>query len=63
MSPAPGTRSPRPGSTTRTAREDLAAMLLDQLDDDRFVRRIVAVATPGMYVSAAQTFRREILKR
>ena len=45
------------------AREDLAAMLLDQLDDDRFVRRIVAVATPGMYVSAAQTFRREILKR
>lgn len=45
------------------ARSDLAAMLLDQLDDDRFVRRIAAVATPGLRVSTVQTIRRELLKR
>ncbi len=45
------------------ARGDLSAMLLDQLDDDRFVRRIAAVATPGLRVSAVQTLRRELLER
>jgi putative NADH-flavin reductase len=45
------------------ARSDLAAMLLDQLDDDRFMRRIAAVATPGLRVSAVQTLRRELFKR
>ncbi len=45
------------------ARDDLAAMLLDHLDDDRFVRRIAAVTTPGLRVSAVQTIRRELLKR
>ena len=45
------------------ARSDLAAMLLDHLDDDRFVRRIAALATPGLRVSAVQTIRRELLKR
>lgn len=44
------------------ARSDLAAMLLDHLDDDRFVRRIAAVATPGLRVSAVRTIRRELLK-
>lgn len=45
------------------ARSDLAAMLLDHLDDDRFVGRIAAVATPGLQVSTMQTIRRELLKR
>ena len=45
------------------AREDLGAMLLDQLDDDRFVRKVAAVTTPGLSVGAAQMFRREVLKR
>ena len=45
------------------AREDLAEMVLDQLDDDRFVRKIAAVATPGLEVSAWYMFRREVLKR
>ena len=45
------------------AREDLAAMLLDQLDDDRFVRRVAAVTTPGLRVGALRTVRRELLKR
>lgn len=45
------------------ARNDLAAMLLDQLDDDRFVRRIAAVSTPGLEVRVLQTIRRELLKR
>ncbi len=43
------------------ARADLAAMLLDHLDDDRFVRRIAAVATPGLRVGAVRTIRRELL--
>ncbi len=45
------------------ARADLAAMLLDQLDDQRFVRRIVAVSTPGLHVKTLDTIRRELLKR
>lgn len=36
------------------ARNDLAAMLLDQLDDDHFVRRIAAVSTPGLRVKSCR---------
>ena len=45
------------------ARDDLAAMLLDQLDDHRYRRRVAAVATPGLHVSTLQTIQRELLKR
>ena len=45
------------------ARDDLATMLLDQLDDDRFARRIAAVSTPGLRVRTLDTIRRELLKR
>ena len=45
------------------SREDLARMLLDQLDDDRFNRKVAAVTTPGLRVSAWSMFRREVLKR
>ena len=45
------------------ARSDLAAFLLDQLDSDRFVQRIAAVASPGVRVSGLQVFREEVLKR
>ena len=45
------------------ARDDLAAMLLDQLDDDRFLRAVAAVTTPGLSVSTLQTLRRELLRR
>jgi len=45
------------------SREDLATALLDQLEDDRYVRRVVAVATPGLRVSGWYMFRREVLKR
>ena len=45
------------------SREDLAGMLLDQLDDDRFVRRVAAVATPGLKVGALSMARHEMLKR
>ncbi|MBC8093759.1 MAG: NAD(P)H-binding protein, partial [Pseudonocardia sp.] len=45
------------------SREDLAQMLLDQLDDDRYVRKIAAVATPGLKVGAWSMFRHEVLKR
>lgn len=44
-------------------REDLAEMVLDQLGDDRFIRKIAAVATPGLKVNAWYMFRREVLKR
>lgn len=44
------------------ARDDLAAMLLDQLDDDRSLRRVLAVTTPGLRVNPLQTVRRELLK-
>lgn len=45
------------------SREDLARMLLDQLEDDRFLQRVAAVATPGLSVSAAHMLWREVLKR
>ena len=45
------------------ARPDLAAMLLDQLTHDRYVRKIAAVTTPGLSVSARQMFTEEVLKR
>lgn len=45
------------------ARADLAAMLLDQLTDDRWVGRIAAVATPGLRLEVVRTIRREVLKR
>lgn len=45
------------------ARDDLATMLLDQLDDDRYVRRVAAVSTPGLRVDTWQTIQRELLKR
>lgn len=45
------------------ARDNLATMLLDQLDDDRFVQRIAAVSTPGLHVKTMQTIKRELLKR
>lgn len=45
------------------ARPDLAEMLLDQLTDDRYVRKIAAVTTPGLSVSARQMFVEEVLKR
>lgn len=38
-------------------------MLLDQLDDTHYLRKIAAVATPGLKVNVAQTIRREFLKR
>ncbi|WP_167582794.1 NAD(P)-dependent oxidoreductase [Kineococcus rubinsiae] len=45
------------------SREDLAAMLLDQLQDDRFLRKVAAVATPGLRVGALHMLRHEVLKR
>jgi len=45
------------------SREDLAAMLLDHVDDDRFTRKVAAVTTPGLKVSALHMIRREVLKR
>ena len=44
-------------------RDDLAAFLLDELDSDRFLRRVAAVASPGVRVSGLQMLRREVLKR
>ena len=48
---------------TYCAREDLATMLLDQLDEDRYVRQVAAVSTPGLQVKTFQTIKREVLKR
>lgn len=45
------------------SREDLAALLLDQLDDDRFVRRVAAMTSPGMTASAWSMIWHEMLKR
>ncbi|SDD96236.1 Putative NADH-flavin reductase [Auraticoccus monumenti] len=45
------------------ARDDLATLLLDQLDDTRYLRKVVAVSTPGLQVRTWQTIRRELLKR
>jgi hypothetical protein len=63
----------RPGTGYATAedvvagpycsRDDLADMLLDQLDDTRYLHRIAAVTTPGLHVDTLQTIRRELLRR
>lgn len=45
------------------SRDDLAAMLLDQLGDDRWVGRVAAVATPGLRLRVLRTIRHEVLKR
>ncbi|WP_194904718.1 NAD(P)-dependent oxidoreductase [Quadrisphaera sp. INWT6] len=45
------------------SRDDLAAALLDQLQDHRYVRKVAAVATPGLRVSGWYMFHREVLKR
>lgn len=45
------------------ARDDLAAMLLEQLTDPRYVRRVAAVCTPGLDVGVLSMVRQEILKR
>lgn len=45
------------------ARSDLAALLLDQLTDDRWIGRIAAAATPGLRLAPIATIRREVLKR
>jgi uncharacterized protein YbjT (DUF2867 family) len=45
------------------SRENLATMLLDQLDDDHYVRAVAAVTTPGLKVSGWSMFYREVLKR
>jgi len=45
------------------SRDDLAGMLLDQLDDERFIQQVAAVTTPGLEVSALHMARHEILKR
>lgn len=45
------------------ARNDLAAMLLDQLDDNRFIRKVAGVSTPGLKFKTLQTIKREVLKR
>ncbi len=45
------------------ARDDLAAFLLDELEQGRFIHRVAAVSTPGLRVSALDTVRREVLKR
>jgi uncharacterized protein YbjT (DUF2867 family) len=52
-----------PGQVTGPlcAREDLAAMLLDQLADRRASRTVMAVATPGLRVSATYMLRHEVL--
>lgn len=45
------------------ARDDLATVLVDQLEDQRFLQRVAAVSTPGLRVKTLQTIRREVLKR
>lgn len=45
------------------SRQDLATMLLDQLDDDQYLRAVAAVTTPGLKASAWSMFYREVLKR
>jgi putative NADH-flavin reductase len=45
------------------ARDDLATMLLDHLDDHRFVRQVAAVSTPHLRVNTLHTIQRELLKR
>jgi len=45
------------------SRDDLATMLLDHLDDDRYVRAIAAVTTPGLRAGAWDMRYHEVLKR
>jgi putative NADH-flavin reductase len=45
------------------ARDDLATMLLDQIEDRRYVRDVAAVTTPGLHVKTWQTIWHELLKR
>ena len=45
------------------ARDDLAASLLDLLDDDEWVGRTANVATPGLRLELLPTIRKEVLKR
>lgn len=45
------------------SRDDLATMLLDHLDDDRYVRAIAAVTTPGLRAGAWDMLYHEVLKR
>lgn len=44
------------------SRADLAAALLDQLTDDRWIRRVAAVATPGLRLDVIKTIRKEVFK-
>jgi putative NADH-flavin reductase len=46
-----------------TARVDLAASMLDQLTDDRYVRKIAAVTTTAVKPSLWSLIRREALKK
>ena len=46
-----------------TARVDLAASMLDQLTDDRFVRKVVAVTTTAVKPSLWSLIRKEALKK
>jgi putative NADH-flavin reductase len=46
-----------------TARVDLAACLLDQLTDDRFVRKVAAVTTTAVKPSLWSLIRKEALKK
>ncbi len=45
------------------SREDLASMLLDQLDDDDYLGKVAAMTTPGLRVSARSMLWHEVLKR
>jgi putative NADH-flavin reductase len=46
-----------------TARVDLAASMLDQLTDDRFVRKVAAVTTTAAKPSLWSLIRKEALKK
>ena len=45
------------------SRDDLAASLLDLLEDDEWVGRTANVATPGLRLELVPTIRKEVLKR
>ena len=45
------------------ARADLAAMLLDQVTDERWIGRTAAVATPGLRLDVLKTIRHEVFRR
>lgn len=44
-------------------RQDLADMLVHQITDTSYLRKVAAVTTPGLSVSALQMFQEEVLKR